>query len=236
MSMPAGWHDDGSGRQRWWDGQRWTEHVAPAQGGSAAWMAPPPATTARVSPVLGFIGLGLAGLGTIVACIPATFLIGVIVLIAGLVLSLVGLFTKNAAKWPSIAGIVLSLVGGAIGTVIVLFAAVLNLAGSIEPVLPVVTPTSSETAQPSAPVVPEPSGARPSPEEIAVGLQQLAQEGGVTSYDDQPEFFACMGQFFYDSELSDEALQTAANGEDVLGAERELAIEVATEAALSCDP
>lgn len=26
-STPAGWYDDGSGRQRWWDGQRWTDHV-----------------------------------------------------------------------------------------------------------------------------------------------------------------------------------------------------------------
>ncbi|KDA06078.1 hypothetical protein DC31_12720 [Microbacterium sp. CH12i] len=30
MSTPAGWYDDGSGRQRWWDGQNWTEHFAPA--------------------------------------------------------------------------------------------------------------------------------------------------------------------------------------------------------------
>ncbi|MFS0895575.1 DUF2510 domain-containing protein [Microbacterium sp. 179-I 3D3 NHS] len=29
MSTPAGWYDDGSGRQRWWDGQQWTEHFAP---------------------------------------------------------------------------------------------------------------------------------------------------------------------------------------------------------------
>jgi hypothetical protein len=28
---PAGWFPDpsGSAQQRWWDGQRWTEHVAP---------------------------------------------------------------------------------------------------------------------------------------------------------------------------------------------------------------
>ena len=24
-SAPAGWYDDGSGRQRWWDGVQWTE-------------------------------------------------------------------------------------------------------------------------------------------------------------------------------------------------------------------
>lgn len=29
MTTPAGWYDDGSGRQRWWDGQEWTEHFAP---------------------------------------------------------------------------------------------------------------------------------------------------------------------------------------------------------------
>ncbi len=29
MTTPAGWYDDGSGRQRWWDGQEWTEHYAP---------------------------------------------------------------------------------------------------------------------------------------------------------------------------------------------------------------
>ncbi|MDF2509334.1 MAG: hypothetical protein K0Q52_3193 [Microbacterium sp.] len=28
-TTPAGWYDDGTGRQRWWDGQQWTEHYAP---------------------------------------------------------------------------------------------------------------------------------------------------------------------------------------------------------------
>lgn len=28
MSTPAGWYDDGSGQQRWWDGTRWTDNVA----------------------------------------------------------------------------------------------------------------------------------------------------------------------------------------------------------------
>jgi len=27
VSAPAGWYDDGKGQQRWWDGQRWTDHV-----------------------------------------------------------------------------------------------------------------------------------------------------------------------------------------------------------------
>ena len=27
----AGWYDDGTGRQRWWDGSAWTDHFAPVQ-------------------------------------------------------------------------------------------------------------------------------------------------------------------------------------------------------------
>jgi len=30
VSIPAGWYDDGSGKQRWWDGTGWTEHFADA--------------------------------------------------------------------------------------------------------------------------------------------------------------------------------------------------------------
>lgn len=35
----AGWYDDGTGRQRWWDGAGWTEHYAPA---AAAVLEPVP--------------------------------------------------------------------------------------------------------------------------------------------------------------------------------------------------
>ena len=31
MSAQAGWYDDGSGRHRWWDGQRWTDNYADQQ-------------------------------------------------------------------------------------------------------------------------------------------------------------------------------------------------------------
>ncbi|KQR39769.1 SHOCT domain-containing protein [Microbacterium sp. Leaf159] len=33
--VAAGWYDDGSGRQRWWDGTTWTEHYLDAQPGQA---------------------------------------------------------------------------------------------------------------------------------------------------------------------------------------------------------
>jgi hypothetical protein len=38
MSTP-GWYDDGSGRQRWWNGQQWTEHYAPSSQAIAAYSA-----------------------------------------------------------------------------------------------------------------------------------------------------------------------------------------------------
>ncbi|PRB10405.1 DUF2510 domain-containing protein [Microbacterium sp. MYb62] len=40
MTTPAGWYDDGSGRQRWWDGQQWTEHFAPETAAPAATEVP----------------------------------------------------------------------------------------------------------------------------------------------------------------------------------------------------
>ena len=233
MSMPAGWYDDGSGRQRWWDGARWTEHLAP-DGSAAAPSGSAPGS--RVAPVLGFVGLGLAVLGTVLACIPVTFVVGVVVLISAFVVSLVGVFKKNTAKWPSIVGMVLSVIGGVIGTIVTLVIVAAALVGPTIPVTSPDTPSSTATEQPSPSASPAPTGERPSPEEIAAGVEALAIEGGTTGYEDQPGFFPCMGQYFYDSELSDESLRAVAAGEDILGAERDLAIDVTTQGALACDP
>jgi hypothetical protein len=30
-NVPAGWYDDGSGRQRWWNGQQWVQYADAAQ-------------------------------------------------------------------------------------------------------------------------------------------------------------------------------------------------------------
>lgn len=51
----AGWYDDGSGRQRWWDGTQWTEHFADQQVAASATVA---STAASVSsqPKIGFFG------------------------------------------------------------------------------------------------------------------------------------------------------------------------------------
>lgn len=241
MSTPAGWHDDGSGRQRWWDGTQWTEHYAPDQAAPApvpsepvtsAYPASVPATP-TATPILGFIGLGLAVLGTLLAFIPtvATFIIAVVVLLAAFVVSLIAVFKKNTRKWPSIVGMILAVVGGIIGSVV--FAVVLfaSLVSDAVQSYPTDVPTSATSEQPS-----EASDDRPSPEEIADGYKVLLNDGGITMYDDDPEFFECVGQFFYDSELSDQALQTVAAGADVTDSERDLAIQVSAESTLACDP
>ena len=252
MSMPAGWYDDGSGRQRWWDGEKWSEHVAPEQsGGSAAAQPPtgpsapsangyaaattgPPSSPARVAPVLGFVGLGLAVLGTVLACIPVTFVVGVVVLIAAFVVSLVGVFKKNTAKWPSIVGMVLSVIGGVIGTIVTLVIVAATLVGPVPPAVPTSEPPATSTAQPTSPPTSDAVDARPTPEEIAAQFEILAKEGGIVGYEGDPDFYPCMGRFMYDSEVSDESLRLIVQGEDPLETEREIAGEAIKQATLSC--
>lgn len=256
MSMPAGWYDDGSGNQRWWDGEHWTSHLAPEQspttparhaaahdehGQEAS------APTGRAAPVLGFVGLGLAAVGTILACIPMTFLfflIGVILLLAGLVVSTIGLFTKNAAKWPSIAGMILSVVGGVVGTVVILVTLTVGLASAVDP-----DGSSSQAPTTSSPQVEEqpsddsgatPSATRMPPEEIAVKLRQLLLDGGVgDGYERMPDFYPCASEFLYNSDISDETLRIAVeggDGDDIPADEYDIAYAAVQDAVFTCDP
>ncbi|MER7446516.1 DUF2510 domain-containing protein [Microbacterium sp. NPDC097977] len=233
MSMPAGWYDDGSGRQRWWDGARWTEHLAP-DGSAAAPSGSAPGS--RVAPVLGFVGLGLAVLGTVLACIPVTFVVGVVVLIAAFVVSLVGVFTKNTAKWPSIVGMVLSVIGGVIGTIVTLVIVAAALVGPVPPGVPTSEPPATSTAQPTPSASAQPSDERPSPEQIAVEVQRTFQGDGMTNYDGMPDFYPCMGEQLYASDMSDETLSAVITGGEPLEAERVTAEKAITDAILFCDP
>ena len=47
MATAAGWYDDGSGRQRWWDGSQWTDQFQSA--------APAPSTPAAAAQPTGII-------------------------------------------------------------------------------------------------------------------------------------------------------------------------------------
>lgn len=60
MEQPAAWHPDPTGRHqhRWWDGQRWTEHVADAGVSSIDQLASPPPTAAEAPTSLGDTSAG----------------------------------------------------------------------------------------------------------------------------------------------------------------------------------
>lgn len=219
--------------------------ASPAAVSASPGYAPPaPAAVSgapKPAPTLGFVGLGLAVLGTILACIPtlATFVIGIVVLIAAFVVSLIAVFKKNTKKWPSIVGIVLSVVGGVIGAIVfsvVLFVSVVD--NAIQQ-MPTDFPTSTTSEQPSAEPTETDEG-RPSPEAIADGyLQGIAGEAGIEEYK-TPEVAACVGQYLYDSDVSDALLQEVAAGEiitdEVAGDEAAHFMEVVLSAATECGP
>ncbi|WP_292790317.1 hypothetical protein [Microbacterium sp. UBA7513] len=160
-------------------------------------------------------------------------MVGAVILFAGFVVSLVGLFTKSAAKWPSIVGMVVSVVGAVIG-VIVLIVSLVLASSALNGALPAESAPSA-SAQPSdAPS--SASESRPTPEEIGASAEEINRSNGLTTYDDMPDFYPCVGQYVYDSELSDESVQLLVDGRDPLESERELATQVITDATLTCDP
>jgi hypothetical protein len=264
MSTPAGWYDDGSGRQRWWDGSQWTENYAPAGDGAPAdesaasggdsaapaagsdgYAAPahapvaPASTAPAQAPTLGFIGLGLAVLGTVLACIPSfvTFGIGSFVLLAAFVVSLIAVFKRGTVKWPSIVGIALSIIGGIIGAIVLTITIATAFANIPVPDLPTAPSSTPAGEQPSDSPAPDDSEDRPSPEAIGEGYKVLINAGGYHQYDDNPEFFTCIGEHFYDSDVSDEVLRDLAQGVDnTTGAVKDHAVQVGLDATYECDP
>lgn len=106
----------------------------------------------RGFPVLGVIALGLALLGAVLACVPAISVAGWALLGLGFVLGIVSLFLR-APKWPGIASLGVSALGGVLAAAVVLIS--LGSTGSTTPEAggtPVVLPTTAPSDDDHAPV------------------------------------------------------------------------------------
>ncbi|HTN54610.1 MAG TPA: DUF2510 domain-containing protein, partial [Microbacterium sp.] len=171
----------------------------------------PAAQEPRATPVLGFVGLGLAVLGTILACIPTLFTLipGLVILFAALVISVIAVFRKNTRKWPAITGIALSVVGGIIGIIVTAVVAFFTTFGAVVDGLPSSWPTPMTSDGPSDDLD------RPLPEQIAAGYLLLVSDQEDIEQYIQPGVAACIGEHLYESDLSDETLWDIATGTPV---------------------
>lgn len=122
-NTPAGWYDDGSGRQRWWDGQQWgvfaNEGAAPTATMTAASVTPGAVGPKKLN-VLALIAAIVALVGFIFACMPGALIVGWILLPIAFVLSIVSLFLKGDKKWLGIVGLILSIIGTIVGVIVFL--------------------------------------------------------------------------------------------------------------------
>mgnify|MGYP001601702963 CR=1 FL=1 len=223
--------------------QQYPPYVAPAPGypgtsQQASYAASPPAPQYGVSfnaetpappakepAIVGFVALGLAVVGTILACIPPfIWFVGFGLLFVAFVLGIVGLFIKNTPKWPAIAGLALSVVGAVIGAIVGTFVVAATIVSAVED-LPTTDPSIGTSEE----------STRPSGDEIAAGFLIVMEANGISDYDD-PAVAGCIGQYMYDSDLSDETLTTIAGGEDIYSPveEAQHVSEVTRDAIVEC--
>lgn len=136
-----------------------------------AYGAAAPAAPAGIS-IVGIVGLGLAALGTLLACIPVTFVFGWILLAAGFIVSLISLFLKGK-KWPGITGLILSVVGTIIAVIVAIVFAVASVADAVDD-LPTGSPSSGTEDGTDTPEVVEGELGAP------VTIEQLSGTSEVT--------------------------------------------------------
>jgi energy-coupling factor transporter transmembrane protein EcfT len=68
--------------------------------------------------ILGLVGLGIAAVGFIFACIPGALIVGWVLLPIGFLLGLISVFFKGKAKWPGLTAIIVAVVGTIVGIIV----------------------------------------------------------------------------------------------------------------------
>ena len=164
--IPAGWYDDGSGKQRWWDGQNWGDFA------SAPTSLSSPANNIGASKTLAILALVGGGVAFLLGLVPV---IGALIGLAAIVIGVLALRSRQS-KPMSIAGIALGAAAtlASIGITIGIAAipvdesslsapietsqsqAPVETAKPIEPALPTATPTATPTPEPEPEVEAEP--------------------------------------------------------------------------------
>lgn len=157
MTAP-GWYDDGTGRQRWWDGSQWTDSYAPGQ---PAGTPPPPAAVAPPQNVPKNVWGVLSLVAGIAAIVLAWALLGAVVGVAGLVFGAIGVAAARKGlatnKQMSVWGIILSVVAMVLAavflTVYLVFGARVGTDGPPGPGLddPGTAPTAPTDTAPTTP-------------------------------------------------------------------------------------
>lgn len=105
MTAPAGWYDDGSGRQRWWDGQQWGPFAdEPKQ---PRMMTPWPGLEAKHT-VLAGTALLLGAVSLLSIFYPLTRLVGLVGAPVALALSISAVAQKQHRTRVAIGALVIS--------------------------------------------------------------------------------------------------------------------------------
>lgn len=157
--IPAGWYDDGSGRQRWWNGTEWQQFAGEAQAqpqGGVMTAAKQPKALALVALIVGIVAF-LVGLVPVFGAI-----LGAIAVVFGIVA-----LVKKQSKGMSITGIILG--GIAIIASIGMTAGIANFASNVSDIPKPVIETS-------APEPSDPPSAEPSVEPAAEPTEEAAPE------------------------------------------------------------
>lgn len=161
--------------------------------------------TGKAKPsVLGWIAFGVAVLGLLLSWIP---FVGLFLPVVGLVLSVIALFLKGA-KWPGIVGVAASVIGLIVSILIVVgIFALAQRSAELSAPDPFPSSHASEETTESTP-----SESRPTAEEVAGGIQAIAETQGTDSFTEGQ--LLCFGEEFVASDIPDDVLQVIASGED----------------------